>query len=314
MATAPVPPRDGSGFPQMKEHRVEPHPLHPRLRRVVIDAGALRAFFAALADVSVRKLEYVPYMRFIAARELDTACGGTLGSTLRAIVADRALGGCVAAASEPAATVDDAVKFATALAHLLGPAQFDAMSGSYYARFEVRHADAGDSYLHKAYDVLTLHTDGTFVAEPTDWIFMMKLAEKHARGGESRLLHLDDWADLERFANAPLAAHEFEYKPASSKNVSAPIVRPTFFAAGGRPGISFIDQFVYPRTPAQAAYLHDLSRSLESAPATATVALPAGEAIVLNNAFWLHGRAAFTPDPKLRRELLRQRGAWSAQE
>ena len=44
---------------------------------------------------------------------------------------------------------------------------------------------------------LHLHTDGTFVDEPTDWLLMMKMIEQNARGGESRLLHLDDWKELD---------------------------------------------------------------------------------------------------------------------
>ena len=38
------------------------------------------------------------------------------------------------------------------------------------------------------------------------------------------------------------------------------------------------------------------------------LALPVGSLVVLNNEFWLHGRAAFEKHPDLNRELLRQRG------
>ena len=36
---------------------------------------------------------------------------------------------------------DDMVKVATAVAHLMGRSNFDAMSGQYYARFVVRNVD-----------------------------------------------------------------------------------------------------------------------------------------------------------------------------
>jgi protein CsiD len=44
---------------------------------------------------------------------------------------------------------------------------------------------------------------------------MMKFAEKNARGGESRLMHLDDWEDFDRFANDPLGTTAASSMPAS---------------------------------------------------------------------------------------------------
>ena len=71
------------------------------------------------------------------------------------------------------------------------------MSGKYYARFEVKHVDQSDSYLRKAYTNLDLHTDGTYVKEKTDWLIMTKMEEQNVSGGESVILHLDDWEYLE---------------------------------------------------------------------------------------------------------------------
>jgi protein CsiD len=42
---------------------------------------------------------------------------------------------------------EDMVKFSTAVAHLLGRSNFDAMSGQFYARFVVENVDNSDSYL-----------------------------------------------------------------------------------------------------------------------------------------------------------------------
>ncbi len=83
----------------------------------------------------------------------------------------------------------------------------------------MKDTDSSDSYLRQAYRLFTLHTDGTFVDEPTDWLLMMKMVEQNARGGESRLLHLDDWKELDKYANHPLASHKFTYKAPKSKNI-----------------------------------------------------------------------------------------------
>jgi protein CsiD len=140
---------------------------------------------------------------------------------------------------------------------------------------------------------------------------MMKMVEENARGGESRLLHLDDWKGLDRFSNHPLASHKFTYKAPSSKNVDQEIQRLTFFNYNNKPGVCFIDQFVYPETIEEAKYLRDLSHSMETDESVTELELPVGDLVVVNNIFWLHGRAAFEVNPDLNRELLRQRGRFN---
>lgn len=284
---------------------------HDRLYHVVFDDDLLARFFEETAEVSPQNLEYVPHMRFILANQLKTLFGQQLQDVLRAILLDRHSGGFTLGVQGLAATPDDYVKFGTAVSHLIGPGNFDSMSGTYYARFLVKDTDKSDSYLRQAYRLFTLHTDGTFVDEATDWLLMMKFEERNAVGGESRILHLDDWQDLDRFAEHPLASHKFTYKSPPSKNAVQMVQRRTFFKMNGKFCISFIDQFVQPETIEQAQYLHDLSDSMENAKNTATIPLPVGDLIMLNNLFWLHGRAPFQKNADLHRELMRQRGMFS---
>lgn len=46
---------------------------------------------------------------------------------------------------------------------------------------------------------MELHNDGTYVEEVTDYVLMMKIDEQNMEGGNSLLLHLDDWEHLESF-------------------------------------------------------------------------------------------------------------------
>ena len=285
------------------------HPTHGRIRHIDVDPDALRAFFAGVAKIDVQELEYVPFMRFIIGQRLDAALGGNFGETIRAIIADRETGGFTIGVAGTTQSDADYVRFGTSVAHLVGPSNFDAMSKTFYARFTVEHTDTSDSYLRQAYRDMTLHTDGTFVDDATDWLLMMKFAERNAKGGESRLLHLDDWGELDKFAHHPLATVPLTYKSPPSKNVTQIVKRPTFFEIDEKTCLSFIDQFVYPDSLAQATYLHELSQSLERA-AVATP-LPTGELVMLNNAFWVHGRAAFASNGDLFRELMRQRGIFA---
>jgi protein CsiD len=50
---------------------------------------------------------------------------------------------------------------------------------------------------------------------------------------------------------------------------------------------------------------------MEASSATREVPLPVGDLVVLNNYFWLHGRAPFKKHAALHRELMRQRGVFA---
>lgn len=290
---------------------ITPHPQHDRLRQIALSEDALAKFFDRVKSIDVQNLQYVPFMRHILAFELERTLGGAFGSTISAIARDRSSGGFTTGVQGITTDSDDFVKFGTAVAHLLGTSNHDSMSGTYYARFLVKDTDASDSYLRQAYRLFTLHTDGTYVEEETHWLLMMKFDEANASGGESRLMHIDDWQERDNFALDPMGALPFVYKAPGSKNVGAPVERPLFFHSEFGLAMSFIDQFAQPRNIAEARFLHAMSDSMEESAATKEITLPIGELIVANNLFWLHGRAPFKKHPELHRELMRQRGTFS---
>ncbi|WP_082235719.1 glutarate dioxygenase GlaH [Halobacillus massiliensis] len=294
-----------------KGYKVYQHSDHHRLYHIEFDREVIDTFIEDLKDISDEQLEYIPYQRLMMADKLVELAGEEFVYTIRNILHDRKTGGFTVGLQGRTTNDQDYVKFSTALTHLVGVPNFDAMSGKYYARFTVKHTDESDSYLRQAYRTFTLHTDGTYVDEPTDWLLMMKFEEENAVGGRSRLLHLDDWEEMEHFYHHPLAKYKFTYKAPASKNVSEDIFRQTFYEHHNGPCICFIDQFVYPETIEQAKYLKDLSVSMENSAATVGVDLPEGDLIMLNNRFWLHGREAFEKDANLHRELLRQRGRFA---
>lgn len=292
---------------------LSPNPDHERLLHLRMDEEALAGFLGDVRDIDVQNLEYVPFMRFHLAAALTARMGSDFADTLKRVVKDRNHGGFTLGLQGVSTDSSDYVKFGTAIGHILGPGNHDSMSGTYYARFLVKHTDASDSYLRQAYRLFTMHTDGTFVSEATDWLLMMKFEELHAVGGESRFLHLDDWSERDGFLNNPLGSKPFVYKAPGSKNVSDRVERPVFFHGEFGLSMSFIDQFVQPRNGAEAAYLKDLSESMEASSGTRTVRLPVGDLVVLNNYFYLHGRAPFVPNTQLHRELMRQRGTFATQ-
>ena len=192
---------------------------------------------------------------------------------------------------------------------MVGIPNFDSMTGKYYARFTVKHEDASDSYLRKAYNNLDLHTDGTYVKEKTDWLIMTKLEETNVLGGESVILHLDDWEYLNDLYNDPVGKENFIWGSPKSKNIGYKVEHPVFSEdVNGKPVISYIDQFPEPKNMNQGLFLQKLSDALEESKNKIQFPLAVGSTIFSNNYFWLHGRRPFKEHTGLSRELLRIRG------
>ena len=261
----------------------------------------------------ITALEYKPFTRFTIAKSLDDLSGNKLSKFLNKIIRDRDTGCFIIKPNKLISKIDEIflVKLSTAIAHLIGTPNHDAMAGKYYARFHVKHEDKSDSYLRKAYTNMDLHTDGTYVKEKTDYLLMSKLEEKNVEGGETAVLHLDDWEHCDELFNDPTAKEDFTWGSPKSKNIGYKVEHPVFSSdKEGRPQISYIDQFPEPKNMKQGVFLQKLSDSLEESNNKITIKLPVGSSVVANNYFWLHGRKPFKENKDLSRELLRIRGSF----
>ncbi|MCB5162394.1 glutarate dioxygenase GlaH [Marinomonas algarum] len=310
----------------MKEHAtatemhgfsVTDSPASKRLKVVMLDEKTTKAFAESVAEWTVQAIEYKPFLRFEVADRLDKITNQTLSAVLNDIIRDRETGaflldyaGDPGVGDSEEARTEFNVKLSTAISHLVGLSNHDAMYGQYYARFTVRNVDSSDSYLRKPHRRMELHNDGTYVNERTDYVLMQKLKEENMEGGNSLILHLDDWEDLETFAKHPLAKQDIVWGAPKSKNVDTKVEHPVFFEedADGKPLMLYIDQFAEPSNKEQGKYLYEMGESLEAEQNCLSVPVPVGSMLVIHNHFWLHGRDKFVPHPDLCRELLRQRG------
>ena len=262
---------------------------------------------------TITSLEYKPFSRFSLAKSLDEVFENKLSKTLIETINNRETG---VAIIEPEISnkkfdKEFLVKLSTGLAYLVGNPNFDSMTNQYYARFTVKHEDNSDSYLRKAYTNLDLHTDGTFVKEKTDWLIMTKMEEQNVSGGESVILHLDDWEHLEEMSKDPVGQQNFIWGSPKSKNIGYKVEHPVFTNdSKGMPTISYIDQFPEPKNMEQGLYLQNLSDCLEESKNKIIFPLSVGSTIFSNNYFWLHGRKPFVEHSGLSRELLRIRGTF----
>ena len=290
------------------------HKQSKRIFEIHIEDQILEKLLFSFNKFDLTALELKPFSRYTIAKSLDDLASSKLGEFMNHILKDRNTGCFIISPKNINSKLDDIffVKLSTAIVHLFGNPNHDSMAGKYYARFKVNHEDNSDSYLRKAYTNMDLHTDGTYVKETTDWLLMTKLEEKNALGGETAMLHLDDWEYCNELFNDPIGKQNFIWGSPKSKNVDYKVEHPVFSEdEKGNPQISYIDQFPEPKNMKQGIFLQKLSDCLEESKNKVITKLPVGSAIVANNHFWLHGRKPFKENQYLERELLRIRGAFN---
>ena len=292
---------------------IEQNENSKRIINIKIEDEIIDKLIFPFNKFDITALEYKPFTRFTVAKSLDDLTGNKLSKLINLIIRDRNLGCFIIGPKKVSSKVNDVflVKLSTAISHLIGNPNHDSMSGRYYARFQVKHEDKSDSYLRKAYTNMDLHTDGTYVKEITDWLLMTKIEEQNAEGGETAMLHLDDWEHCEDLFNDPVSKQNFIWSSPKSKNIEYKVEHPVFTTdAKGRPCISYIDQFPEPKNMKQGNFLQKLSDGLEESKNKVVIKLGPGSIIVANNYFWLHGRRPFEENKDLCRELLRIRGSF----
>ena len=289
------------------------HEKSKRIIKIKIEDQIIERLIFPFKKFDITSLEYKPFTRFTIAKSLNDIASGELGNFINSILKNRNTGCFIIGAKKLSSKIDQTflVKLSTAITHLIGNPNHDAMAGKYYARFHVKHEDDSDSYLRKAYINMDLHTDGTYVKEKTDWLLMSKLEEENVQGGETVLLHLDDWEHLEDLFNDEVGKQKFIWGSPKSKNIDYKIEHPVFSKdEEGKAQISYIDQFPEPKNMEQGLFLQKLSDTLEESKKKIIIPLPVGSTLVVNNYFWLHGRKSFKKNKNLSRELLRIRGSF----
>ena len=285
--------------------------LSSRIIDIKIKNETIEKLIFPFKKFDLTAIEYKPFTRFTIAKSLDDLSQNKISILLNKIIRDRKLGCFIISPEEKNSNINDVflIKLSTAISHLIGNPNHDSMAGKYYARFQVKHEDKSDSYLRKAYVNMDLHTDGTYVKEVTDWLLMTKIEEKNVEGGETAMLHLDDWEYCDELFKDPVGKENFLWSSPKSKNIEYKVEHPVFSKdENGKPQISYIDQFPEPKNMSQGNFLQKLSDCLEESKKKIITKLPVGSAIVANNYFWLHGRKPFVVNKKLSRELLRIRG------
>ena len=292
---------------------IQKHDKSNRILTISLENEIIEKLIFPFNKFDLTALELKPFTRFTLAKSLDDLTDNKLSELMNSIIRDRSTGCFIIGPKDISSKINETflVKLSTAIAYLIGIPNHDAMAGKYYARFHVKHEDSSDSYLRKAYRNMDLHTDGTYVKEVTDWLIMTKIDEQNVEGGETAMLHLDDWEHCNDLYNDPIGKQNFVWGSPKSKNIDYKVEHPVFSSDdNGRPIISYIDQFPEPQNMDQGNFLQRLSDGLEESKNKVVTKLPVGYSVIANNYFWLHGRKPFKENKELSRELLRIRGSF----
>ena len=301
------------GLKDIEGFEISFHEKSKRIVNIKIENQIIERLIFPFKKFDLTALEYKPFTRFTIAKSLNDIASGELGNLINSILRNRNTGCFIIGPKNLSSKLNKnfLVKLSTAITYLIGNPNHDAMADKYYARFYVKHEDDSDSYLRKAYINMDLHTDGTYVKEKTDWLLMSKLEEENAQGGETYLLHLDDWEHLNDLFKNEIGKQNFIWGSPKSKNIDYKVEHPVFSEdQNGNPQISYIDQFPEPKNMEQGLFLQKLSDALEESENKIIFPLTVGSTMVANNYFWLHGRKPFKENKNLSRELLRIRGSF----
>ena len=229
---------------------IQKHDKSNRIIKISLENDLIDKLIFPFNKFDLTALELKPFTRFTLAKSLDDLTNNKLSELMNSIIRDRSTGCFIIGPKNITAKINDTflVKLSTAIAHLIGVPNHDAMAGKYYARFHVKHEDSSDSYLRKAYRNMDLHTDGTYVKDVTDWLIMTKIDEQNVEGGETAMLHLDDWEHCDDLYNDPVGRQNFVWGSPKSKNIDYKVEHPVFSPdKEGRPTICLLYTSPSPR-------------------------------------------------------------------
>lgn len=293
--------------------------LH-RMKFFDISRDMVGKFNVLSSSISREDIDFLPFKRLLLAGYLLQVVNSKFSQQINSVLQDYDFG-CVVISFPNDLSLTEYIKCATAVSHLISR-PIPEPSGKYYGLTTVLHTTKPPLKILDPYQKFTLHTDGIFHDNPVDWLMMFKVEERHAVGGESRLLHIDDWEDFESFYIHPENAKKYKFgliekdrrydifsKVSCMKPAQSQIFKRNSFGKQ----VKFVDQFVQPETITQAIFIDELQKSLEGSASVHESYLPVGSMIILNNNIWLHGRSPFQVDEDLTRTLLRQYGYFPGQ-
>ena len=111
-----------------------------RIINIDINDEILNKLIFPFNKFDIIALEYKPFTRFTIAKSLDDLSNNKLSKLLNKIIRDRNTGCFIIKPKKLISKIDEIflVKLSTAIAHLIGTPNHDAMAGKYYAKISCK--------------------------------------------------------------------------------------------------------------------------------------------------------------------------------
>lgn len=293
--------------------------LGSRIRRLVLHQPGIEAF----ADHAANARLFCSARRAVQLRLRDqfAECfGKECLPALKEVIRNRQHGAVVcsslSAGREASSTLVEAVLVALSVG--IGRPYAAPGSGRCIVQNELVDPTRDDGSGRSPYRHDPLHTDGHgFDSVSEDYIGIACVDRFCCHGGESVLMHIDDWSACEKFRKAAVDVRfRFEIPDPSRPTVKHASERPLFYSAEGEEGLrmNYLPGYMHPASEYQRELLQQLRVSLKASMDDSRVAsrflLECGDFYCVDNGFWLHGRMPLEPDAALYRRLLQMRGCY----
>ncbi len=182
----------------------------------------------------------------------------------------------------------------------------------------------GPSHLPSPYNEDLLHNDGNKLnQEFDDYVAILISTKENCIGGQSKLLHLDDWSELSEFVKSPYAELPFNYimrrneigslsrtealNPASKEMISI-MERSLFYKSANGFCSRISPGYMHPADPSMWEYIQKVQTALAETHNCIDISLEVGQFWIVNNNFVLHGRRKILPNKDLYRVVHRVKG------
>ena len=116
---------------------IQKHDKSNRIIKISLENDIIEKLIFPFNKFDLTALELKPFTRFTLAKSLDDLTKNKLSELMNSIIRDRSTGCFIIGPKKITAKINDTflVKLSTAIAHLIGVPNHDAMAGKYYARF-----------------------------------------------------------------------------------------------------------------------------------------------------------------------------------
>ena len=292
-----------------------------RLCLINLSTAEQARFFAGTANISTFFARRTS-VHFAIAEALKEVCGRSFCEDLAAQLRARFYGAFRMQIEPTFSNADNYSRMGIALAAICGSPYTPLGCGGLIATNELTHSENIPLGVRSPYRGDPFHTDGHgFDDFAEDFIILICATKYRVQGGESTLLHLDDWDEKENFLSLPWARVPVRYVYTRQGALRTEVFRsltsyegldfryrPIFSGSDEAPSITFTRGYMHPEKAEQELYVDSLSDALNRQSKFLEFPLERGGLYIVNNNVWLHGRKPITPDPKLYRRLFQLRG------